>query len=287
MKVQLKFSGHDKFYCRQFWLKKGIEHINNGKKFNDEAVNSLGVGRNMVNAIRFWVNAFGLTTDDNLSEIAKNIILEDGLDPFIEDIGTVWLLHYNLVCENYASLYWFIFNEFLRDKIEFTKEMLFDEAEIYCRKLGDKTSRNSIENDVKVFIENYKHFSKKEKKGIEARFSGLLYELSLLDKVGKSGDWYKIENTDRQTLDPRIVLFCILYKADIDTSTFSFRDLLDKDDSVGRVFCLSPNGLNDKLQRVSELYPDKLVFTDNAGVKVLQIRGELNSWDVLKDYYGS
>lgn len=286
MKVQLKFSGHDKFYCRQFWLKKGIEHINRGEKFNDEAVANLGVGRNMVNSIRFWINAFGLTNEDNLSELAQNLILEGGFDPFIEDIGTVWLLHYNLVCNNYASLYWYVFNDFLRDKIEFTKEMLVSSAEVYCRKNGDKTSKKSIENDVKVFIDNYKHFTVKEKKSVEARFSGLLYELSILKKIEKSGDWYKIENSERPSLDSRIVLFCILNNAKEATSTFSFRDLLDKDNSVGRVFCLSPNGLNDKLQQVSELYPDKLIFSDNAGVKVLQVRGELNSWDILKDYYG-
>lgn len=287
MKRNLKFSGHDKFYCRQFWLKKGVHHIHDGKKFNDSAVIDLGVGRNMVNSIRFWVNAFGLVNEDNLSELAQNLILEGGFDPFIEDIGTVWLLHYNLVSSNYASLYWYVFNDFLRDKIEFTREMLISNVETYCRKNGDKSSIKSIENDVKVFIDNYKHFTKKEKNGVEARFSGLLYELSLLNKIEKSGDWYKIENSDRPTLDSRIVLFCILNNSIEGTSTFSFRDLLDKDNSVGRVFCLSPNGLNDKLQQVSELYPDRLVFSDNAGIKVLQVRGELNSWDILKDYYGS
>ena len=42
MKEKLTFTGHDKFYCRQYWLKKGLTHIESGKKFNDAAVVDLG-----------------------------------------------------------------------------------------------------------------------------------------------------------------------------------------------------------------------------------------------------
>ena len=35
MKEKLTFTGHDKFYCRQYWLKKGLAHIETEKKFND------------------------------------------------------------------------------------------------------------------------------------------------------------------------------------------------------------------------------------------------------------
>ncbi len=49
----LYFSGHEKFHCRQFWLKKGYDFVQAGHKFSDkDAVVDLGVGKNMVGSIR-------------------------------------------------------------------------------------------------------------------------------------------------------------------------------------------------------------------------------------------
>ncbi len=60
----LKFSGHDTFHCRQQWLLKGIELIENKnlKGFSnlEEAILNLGVGKNMVQSIQYWLRAFGL-----------------------------------------------------------------------------------------------------------------------------------------------------------------------------------------------------------------------------------
>ena len=283
MEEKLTFTGHDKFRCRQFWLKKGLTHIENNRTFNDSAVVDLGVGRNMVSSIRYWVRAFGISVGNKSSEFGSKLLADDGFDPYIEDIGTVWLLHYNLVTQKVASLYNIVFNDFLRTKIEFTKKDLHKYLVEYCEKHKYNANPSSLKHDIDVFINNYALPEKN--KGIEADFSGLLYELKLLTRIERSGDWFKIENTDRVSLAPQIVLFCILRTAEKRTTTFSFRDLLQKENSVGRVFSLSANGLNDKLQQMTELYPNKLVFSENAGIKVLQIREELNCWDILKDYY--
>ena len=283
---KLSFSGHDTFTCRQFWLKKGLDHVWAERKFDDDAVIELGVGRNMVNSIKYWVNAFGLINDENPTILAEKLFnSKDGFDPYLEDINTLWLLHYNLVTTEVASIYSMVFNEFRRLKIEFTREMLNDFILKSCERLGEKnTNSRTVEKDIGVFILNYA--LPETSKGIESDFSGLLYELNLLTRLERSGKekWYKIENTSRKTLGARIALFCILYNANGDT-TFSFKDLLDKENSIGRVFALSANGLYDKIQEFVQAYQEHLTFTDNAGVKVLQITKELDCWTVLKDYY--
>lgn len=59
--IKYTFSGHDSFQCRQLWLKKGYDYIQSKKSFNDEdAVVRLGVGKNMVSAIRYWMKAFNI-----------------------------------------------------------------------------------------------------------------------------------------------------------------------------------------------------------------------------------
>ena len=71
----LKFSGHESFHCRPFWLKKGFDHIVSGKTFNDQAGVELGVGRNMIASIRFWMKAFDLIDKNAFKAVECNNIL--------------------------------------------------------------------------------------------------------------------------------------------------------------------------------------------------------------------
>lgn len=41
----------------------------------------------------------------------------NGWDPYLEDLGTLWLLHYQLITRQKASTYGLIFNGLRRDKI--------------------------------------------------------------------------------------------------------------------------------------------------------------------------
>ena len=78
------------------WLKNGYDYVSKKKSFNaEDAVVELGVGKNMVSSIRFWMKAFNLlTTTDELTNFAHKLLSEDGYDPYMEDEGTLWLLHH-------------------------------------------------------------------------------------------------------------------------------------------------------------------------------------------------
>ena len=62
---KFKFSGHESFHCRSFWLKKGYEFVQNGNSFSEEAGIELGVGKNMVDSLRYWLRAFGIINKQN------------------------------------------------------------------------------------------------------------------------------------------------------------------------------------------------------------------------------
>ena len=81
MSLKLSFSGHESFHCRSLWLKKGYDFISQEKKFNSpDAVVDLGVGKNMVSSINYWMKSFGLIEEENkLSELADFILGEKGL----------------------------------------------------------------------------------------------------------------------------------------------------------------------------------------------------------------
>ena len=62
----------------------------------------LGLGKNMVRSVRFWSQAAGVTTParkgagHTLSHFGTAVLGNRGYDPFLEDIRTLWLIHWNL-----------------------------------------------------------------------------------------------------------------------------------------------------------------------------------------------
>jgi hypothetical protein len=286
------FSGHDSFQCRQLWLKKGYDFINSGKSFNDEdAVVALGVGKNMVSSIRFWMKAFGLlTADDKATPFANKLMAEDGWDPYLEDEASLWLLHYHLVKVGYASTYSLVFNELRREKIEFTR----DNFMAFMKRKADSTGAFQVnEKSAKTLLEDFNVMSKmylrssSQAKDREDSFSGLLTELDLVKLYSRgSEDYYIIENTDRTELPDEVVLFAILDNNNFDRSV-NLSTLEQEPDHVGPIFALSKGGLSNKIESIASKAFNGLIFKDHAGIRELQFKRKLSPLTVLDRYYAN
>ena len=288
-KERLSFTGHDSFHCRSFWLKKGVDFVQNEGIFNDNAVIDLGVGRNMVSAVRYWLKCFGMTDEqDFLQPIARQIFDDtEGYDPYCEDKGTIWLLHYLLVTTGRASIYNLVFNLFRKERIEFTKEQLIANIENYCRLQDFTVQRSSLERDADVFLHNY-HHKPSLKNSISETMSGVLQELNLVEYVGKSEtkEVYKIESQDRPDLPALIVLLGINQQLKGNVS-ISFQELLNGMDSVGSVFALNATGLMTKIEALLDIFPQDIVFTDDGGIRLLQFKKQFSDSDILNQFYES
>ena len=141
--MRYSFSGHESFHCKSLWLKKGYDFICNKKHFADtDSVVELGVGKNMVSAIRYWLKAFSLTKEDTLTDLAEYIFSTNtGRDPFCEDIATLWVLHYNLFKSQVASIYQLVFIDFQRERREFDKVQLLSFIKRSCNLSNSLLSR--------------------------------------------------------------------------------------------------------------------------------------------------
>jgi hypothetical protein len=285
---KLSFSGHESFHCRALWLKKGYDFIVKNKKFNSpDAVVDLGVGKNMVSAINYWMKSFGLIKKENsLSEIADFIFGRNGADPYLENPATLWLLHYHLVKENSASIYSLIFNEFRKKKIEFNKLHLQNFLKAKCEETKTIYTETTIQRDISVFLRNYIK-PVKTNKNLEDYFSGIFIELNLVEQLlkydEKETDWYKIENKERVDLPAEVLLYCILDNEHYGDS-ITLDDILHGENSIGSVFALTVKDVLDKIEFLTKS-KYKINFTDNAGIRLLQFKKKPNKWDVLKNYY--
>lgn len=281
------FSGHDSFQCRQLWLKKGYDYVNEGKSFNSEdAVVQLGVGKNMVSSIRFWLKAFNIIDNkDNLTEFGKHLFDdENGYDPFLEDEASLWLLHYQLVKHDFASIYNIVFNEFRKEKLFFNKEIFVN----YVKRIGEGNpnlnfNENTVAKDFIVFTNLYKYDS--ESKNIEDSFSGILSEIEILKTRGKGKEeQFYIENTERDTLPESVVLYAILSNANYGNS-INLNSLEFDINSPGSIFALNRLGLMNKISDIIDNFKD-ITFTDQAGIKELQFKNKLDAYTILDIYYG-
>ena len=200
-------------------------------------------------------------------------------------------MHYHLIKKAYSSIYNILFNEFSKERFEFSKEQLHNYLRRICNeKSPSYYNSNTINNDIQVFTRNYLKPQKGEGKiEVEEDYASLLIELELLrlKKVEsldtkKTINYYVLESKERKSLPLQIILYTILDQ--FENNSISFNELFLYNNSPGRVFCLSKEGLFQKIQEITASYAG-IIFSQTAGNEILQIKQRPNKWEVLDGYY--
>ena len=275
------FSGHESFQCKSLWLKKGYDFLYDGNHFTDaDSVIKLGVGKNMVSSIRFWLRVFGLCNNDELTEIANYLLnSEIGRDPYAEDLNTLWLLHFLIINKNIASIYNLVFIDYQRERKEFSRNEIQTYIRRKCSVPEQKNvyNENTVKKDIGVFLKNY--VTPKDLKTIED-FSSLLINLNLI--IPKSNDTYTFKEVTIKEIAPEIILFALLSVGDNET-TIS----LDELQKLSLIFCMPIVSLIEIIRSLEQSYPDSIVFSDNSGIKNVQFLKLMNKFEILDNYYNS
>ena len=156
------FGRHETFHPRYAWLKKAHDVISKDPRAfrRDNATVRFGVGKNMVNAIKFWSLAFKTTKESKdgvkVTDMGKRIFDDDGIDPYLERSATLWLLHWLLLsrpCR--VPVWWIILNEIssVRIKTETLQNAVMEGVK-GNPKLGEP-SEHSVKRDISVFMHMY------------------------------------------------------------------------------------------------------------------------------------
>ena len=275
------FSGHESFACKSHWLKRGYDFVRGENNFNDEdAVVRLGVGKNMVASIKFWLKAIGLLKDAGLVALANHLFDDDnGKDPYLEDIGTLWLLHFLLIQTDYATIYKTTFVDYHRQRNIIEKSKLQNYIKHICfDETGYKNlyNDNTVKRDIGVMLHNY---CAKNGGNVNIEDSNSLFApLNLICETEKNT--YRFNYDTRSDVPSLIFLYALLIKFE-GRNSISFEDITE----LALIFCLTNNDLLDIINHLCDLYPSEIVFSDVAGIKELQFRATLNPTDVLDRYY--
>lgn len=286
--IKYCFSGHESFPCKSLWLKKGYDFYASQKDFNSpDAVVELGVGKNMVAAIRYWYKAFGLNSSDERIKWIPDFLFDDkdGKDRFMEDLGTLWLLHFLLVYSNIASIYNLFFVDFQKERRRFDRNQVLTFVKRKTQEAGKEYqfNENTVKKDIGVLLQNY---CLPRNPQSNEDFSTLLMDLDLLRQKEKKDEhdddkayYFNIEG--KKKVSPEIFLFAILIYKDAEDNTIPF-DLLQE---VGLIFCMTDLEVIDMLRFLSEKYSGSMAYSDVAGIRQLQITQQIDPKVLIEQYY--
>jgi len=275
--VPAHFSGHETFPLRQMWLKKAFEQAVDGKFIkkstfsNDSAIADFGVGKNMVASIRHWALACGVMREDGdvyqVRDLAREILEEDGLDPYAEYSSTAWLAHWQLAGRCYRSTTWhWLFNHVTAPT--FTRQELEEPLAIYARKLDSKhrLSASTISRDLETCLRSY---APRTAGGSPEDFAEpLLGELGLLQEVHKGQ--YAFRRGPKTSLHDGIFAFALIdfwNRTAEGLSSLAFESVAYAEGSPGRVFKLDEESIAQRLISLADFTGGKLAWTDSAGLR--------------------
>ena len=271
------FARHETFHPRFGWLKKGFDKADydNSVFSRESAPVVLGVGKNMVKAIKYWCIAFKVVYEfkDNgkcvhkPTNFAEKLLGEGGWDPFLENPSSLWLLHWNLFkppC--YAPAWYFTFNEL--NKIDFSADdLLFSLKEYRNRQFSSKKIRDSsLKKDVncllRMYVERTGQKNLKED-SLDCPFT----DIGIINAYAGSKR-FTFNFGRKPTLSPEIIVStCLEFVASFqnDARTISISRLLYDAGSPGQAFKLTESSLSEAIETVSRKAKD-IYMTDTAGM---------------------
>ena len=293
--MPMKFRAHDTFFIRKGWLSKGMRCVSNKPDVfvdkNENPMDVLGIGANMVKALRYWLQVVGLTEepskgkrDQHFTALGKMVYAHD---TYIEELGTLYLLQYELASQKEEATAWyFFFNEFSMS--EFSKEDFVAALEKYI-KMEDSDSSvasRSLSDDFTCIINTYlpRYKSNPTKVSPENNIDCPFGELGLVDILNKRKKTYKKSIPASDTLNPWVALAVIVDNAD-GRAEISLNELLNAPCNIGRVFNLDSVTMLDVLYKIEKLGLIKINRT--AGLDVINLLEDLSFLDCVQHFYDS
>lgn len=295
--ADFKFRRHETFHIRKGWISKGLAAISEHEDlFVSKTINpmdELGIGANMVKSLRYWLQAVGVTEENNnngrkrgqsITELGK-LVLES--DPYLEEIATLWVLHYELINgRNMATSWYYLFNEF-RIK-SFTQNDFVRGLATYANKYGQDKAQKSYSDDFACILKTYLPKDRLQTSFVspENNIDCPFVELELLRVDSLKEGTYRKRQADTELLPPLIMLYSLLRFKRIRNSEgneLKLEDILNQPGSPGKAFNLDSIALLDMLRKLENHGFIRILRT--AGMDTVRIDEMPEPIECLKRYY--
>ncbi len=301
-----RISGHESFPCRYAWLPKAVRGLaRNPRLFadDDSAMVDLGVGKNMARSIRFWMLASKMARTGPkgeghlLTEVGKQLLGKDGLDPFMEDIRTLWLIHWNLSTDvDTPLLAWdFLLNRW--QEPELLPSAVIKALHSEAARKEERLSLVTIEHHFEAFLHSY--ISTRGRKGevLEDNLDCPLVELELLVRVGerlgeqgmgRAEPIFAFRREEKPEISGELFVYCLndfWNRNHPAESTLSFREIAHGHGSPGQIFKLPEDDVRRRVEQLERKTASFLAYTESAHLQQVQRFRPRNARELLREIY--
>ena len=289
-----KLSGHETFPLRYGWLKKAFDAVSDtgdpqlGRSvfLCDDAIARFGVGKNMVASMRHWAVAVGVIEESagrtGPTPLGSRVFGPGGLDPYMEDPATAWLVHWQLCSNPYKTTWFWAFNHY--PAAAFERNTLVKGLEKLAKDRGwSRVAPSTIKNDVACFVRTYVSQPPSRKASHEDTLESPLTELGLIRPVGRR-DGFRFVRGRRPTLGSGVLCYAVehFWSRHSAARTLSFEALAHEPGSPGRVFLLDENTLVDHLFDIGEASHGAYRWSETAGLKQLIRERDVSNEEALR-----
>lgn len=303
--MNYRFSGHETFPCRYAWLPKAYREIRQDRDLfatEEKAMVLLGLGKNMVRALRFWTQAAGIAESAKpsgyvVSPFGEALLDERvGFDAFLEDRRTLWLLHWKLSTHVEEPLFaWdYLLNKWPHP--EMTRMEALREFAKEAALLGRKLSSVTLEQHFDTFLHTYLPTRSPKGDILEDNLDCPLVELEFIRRVGdreagtkgRREPIFAFRREPKSDISPELFAYCLddfWTKRRPNEQTLTFRDVAVAHGSPGQVFKLPEWDVRQRLDSLDGDTNGKFQYQETAAVQRV-IKRDAESSALLAAIFG-
>ena len=282
------YGQHQSFYLRDRWLNKAVRHLKTDRRFfyDEEAFEKMGLGKNMVKSLRYWVVATGVV-EEIFNEERKKIHLTTSFgdlvykyDKFIKFQDTAAILHYHMCKKKEPSTAWYWFFNIMNETIE-TKENLIAKFTDWVKENENKSfSAGSLKRDIECLIKLYT--AGQSNTDPEEVIQSPLNKLCIVEE--RKGVVYK-RNLVFNAVGTTALLYVLLdYRAQHNLDTVAVDELALEIGLWGKIFNMSRANIVNALNELATHYRYPIHFVRTNNLDLIRIP-EVDPIEFLQEEY--
>lgn len=309
--IDFSYTGHESFPLRISWLPKAVAALESGfDPFSDPRVGMtrLGLGKNMVQSLAYWVVVTGLAEKTAegllLTNFAEQTLSrKTGNDPFLENTQTLWLLHWNL-CQGWREedrtrqpYAWFYFaNKLTDDELAPSETIERYTSGPLSRSTGKELSYATLHQHFEIFVKTYVAGTAKGARSTpEDALDSPLTTLGLIKESGdrkmlngKRETIYRVNNAAKPTISKETFRHCLhewWTTNHPDDKTLTVRQITTEDNSPGRCFRLPETSVHEMLITLSNWFSKEFQISETRQQRTVSRLSKARPTTTLKAIY--
>lgn len=260
-----RFGGHQTFPLRITWLPKAAIGLSEGRDvLGDilEGVVALGLGKNMVEALRCWADAYGVAERTGhgwrLTADGEAIFGSQGFDRYLEDPQTLWWLHWKISTQKDGRFFaWELaFNRWIEPS--FTASAMLAAYSKEAQRSGRSLSEVSLKQHFDVWLRTYcaPRVSRGGEDSLDSPLAmlGLIRPIGELEEVGRREPVYGFDTGPKRAIGQALFSYCLMDWWDARIAgeeTVPFSEAANGPGSPGRIFRMPEAEVRTRLAALS------------------------------------